>query len=107
MEQEYRCQGIGSMLVKKIVNIFKQENVTYIVLAVRHNSNAIRLYEKLGFLCWHALIGKYTNGDRKLIFRLYPNSNHPDAQILAKNSQPMFCKKCSYKFKSESDTFCP
>ncbi len=98
VEEYCRGKGIGSMLVKKLMAIFFKEEVTYIVLAVRHNSKAIRLYERLGFLCWHGLLGKYRNGDRKLIFRIYPDQNHPEAIILKNNSQPMFCKHCSFKF---------
>ena len=85
-------------MIKKIVNIFKAENVKYIVLSVRHNSTAIRLYEKLGFLCYHSLYMKYNNGDRRLIFRLYPDPTDIEAIILKMNSQTMFCKKCNFKF---------
>ena len=50
IEENHRRQGIGSMLMDKIKQIAKENNVDRIQLNVNAlNSGAIELYEKLGF----------------------------------------------------------
>ena len=50
IEENHRRQGIGSMLMDKIKQIAKENNVDRIQLNVNVlNSGAIELYEKLGF----------------------------------------------------------
>lgn len=48
---EYRKRGIGSMLIKKIVEICQSSEIDAITLEVRQsNMPAIKLYEKFGFV---------------------------------------------------------
>ena len=58
----YRNQGIGSLLLKELINISNKENVTSITLEVKDsNLPAQKLYEKYGF----KVLGrrkKYYNG---------------------------------------------
>lgn len=67
----YRHQGIGTLLLKNIILISKQKNMSSITLEVNeNNSYALSLYNKLGF----EKIGlrkKYYNGvDNAIIMRL-------------------------------------
>ena len=46
---EYRNMGIGTDLMRNIINLAKQFNVTLLHLQVYSNNPAIRLYERFGF----------------------------------------------------------
>ena len=49
--QEYKNKAIGKMLMKKAMEISKKNNLSYIWLGVwEHNINAIKFYEKHGFI---------------------------------------------------------
>ena len=47
---EYRKNGFGEALIKKLIETVKKENADFITLEVRKsNTSAINLYEKCGF----------------------------------------------------------
>lgn len=47
---EYRRQGIGDTLVRKLIALLKENEVTCLTLEVRcSNQNAISLYHRIGF----------------------------------------------------------
>lgn len=47
---EYRKNGFGEALIKKLLEVIKDENADFITLEVRKsNISAIKLYEKCGF----------------------------------------------------------
>ena len=49
--QEYKNKAIGKMLIKKAMELGKKNNLSYIWLGVwEHNINAIKFYEKQGFI---------------------------------------------------------
>lgn len=48
---EFRHQGIGDQLVSELLSLCEKENIDLVTLEVRKsNQNAIRLYEKHGFV---------------------------------------------------------
>ena len=48
---EFRHQGIGDQLVSELLSLCEKENIDLVTLEVRkRNQNAIRLYEKHGFV---------------------------------------------------------
>ena len=50
VDENNRCKGIGTELLKHLKNIAKEENCTDMYLTVNEeNINAIELYEKFGF----------------------------------------------------------
>ncbi len=47
---EYRRQGVGRLLLNKLISVSKEENAEFVTLEVRKsNIGAISLYEKTGF----------------------------------------------------------
>lgn len=47
---QYRKQGIGELLLSKLISVSEKENAEFVTLEVREsNQSAIALYEKLGF----------------------------------------------------------
>ena len=50
VDENNRCKGIGTELLKHLKNIAKEKNCTDMYLTVnKENINAIKLYEKFGF----------------------------------------------------------
>lgn len=50
VDENNRCKGIGTELLKHLKNIAKEKNCTDLYLTVNEeNINAIKLYEKFGF----------------------------------------------------------
>ena len=48
---EFRHQGIGDQLVSELLSLCEKENIDFVTLEVRKsNQNAIKLYEKHGFV---------------------------------------------------------
>ena len=48
---EFRHQGIGDQLVSELLSLCEKENIDLVTLEVRKsNQNAIKLYEKHGFV---------------------------------------------------------
>ena len=59
-------------MVKKLISHFREANIRTIILFVRSPSvGAIKLYEKLGFLCEKVCHDTYPNGDAKLQYLYY------------------------------------
>lgn len=55
---EHRCGGIGTALIKHLVDVSKSENAEFVTLEVRvSNAKAISLYSKMNF----KEVGKRTN----------------------------------------------
>lgn len=51
VKEEYQREGIGSMLVKTLIDFCARNKYTFLTLEVREsNVKAIRLYEKFGFV---------------------------------------------------------
>ncbi len=62
--EEYRRKGIGSVLVEESVNGIKLRNCDEFYLEVRcSNGEAVRLYEKLGFVIKQQLNTYYRDGE--------------------------------------------
>lgn len=62
--EEYRRKGIGSVLVEESVNGIKLRNCDEFHLEVRcSNGEAVRLYEKLGFVIRQQLNTYYRDGE--------------------------------------------
>lgn len=62
--EEYRRKGIGSVLVEESVNGIKLRNCDEFYLEVRcSNGEAVRLYEKLGFVIRQQLNTYYRDGE--------------------------------------------
>ena len=50
VDENNRCKGIGTELLKHLKNIAKEKNCTHMYLTLNEeNINAIKLYEKFGF----------------------------------------------------------
>ena len=50
VDEDYRNKGIGTQMIKKVINKAKQSNKDHVMLLVKKkNKKAIHLYEKLGF----------------------------------------------------------
>lgn len=60
VDEKYRRQGIGSMLIKKIEKYFAKHKCKLICLTKVHSNNlfAKRLYEKLGYIPKHTEFAK-------------------------------------------------
>ena len=51
VQDSYHRQGIGTKLIRIIINLAKEEDIKVInLIANENNTNAISLYEKLGFI---------------------------------------------------------
>jgi len=51
--EEYRSQGLGTKLVKKIIEVAKQNNCYKLIATSRHERAKVHdLYERLGFKDW-------------------------------------------------------
>ncbi len=67
----YRNRGIGSALLKEIIDIFSRYGVSEIILEVRlGNIKARRFYEKHGFYRTGIAEKYYTDGEDALLMRL-------------------------------------
>ena len=66
-----RNQGIGSLLLEKLISEATQKNLSSITLEVNeHNQNAIKLYEKFGFKNLGTRKKYYNNTDNAIIMTL-------------------------------------
>lgn len=66
-----RNQGIGSLLLEKLISEATQKNLSSITLEVNeHNQNAIKLYEKFGFKNLGTRKNYYNNTDNAIIMTL-------------------------------------
>ena len=46
---EHRGQGIGQLLLSRLVELARQEQLPGLSLSVEHENRAFRLYEQVGF----------------------------------------------------------
>jgi len=53
VEEKYRDKGIGSALIKALLNWFKEKNVPYVRIGAYHSNKSIELYKRLGFKIRH------------------------------------------------------
>lgn len=68
VRKEHRERGIGSSLLKTLINRMKQREVEEIILEVRvENSQARKLYQKFGFKDREYMSQFYLNGDDALL----------------------------------------
>ena len=71
VDADYRKQGIGKKLMKKMIEFVTKSDGQNILLEVMHeNSSAIRLYEKMGFKVVGDRKDYYTKGQHAICFNL-------------------------------------
>jgi len=65
VEEQYRRRGIGSALLGKILEWFKNKNIKYVELSVLvKNEKAIKFYEKHGFKVYSLNLRKVMNNGK-------------------------------------------
>lgn len=78
----YRGKGIATALVKRAIEAMEQRNADEIVLETEEtNTQAMRLYERLGFLRSKKLHRYYLNGNSAYRLVLLLKSIDPDAIV--------------------------
>ena len=71
VDPKYQNRSVGSNLLKEIINIFRKEGVTEIILEVRmDNIKAKRFYERLGFLQFGIAEKYYNDGQDARLMKL-------------------------------------
>lgn len=51
VDENFRCRGVGSALVRELITYSKKNNLSFVTLEVRKsNENAAALYSKFGFI---------------------------------------------------------
>lgn len=86
VHRDQRGKGIGSRLLRRILQHFRSLNLQFAKLEVREsNTKAIELYKKMGFLeCWYEP-GYYSDGEDAAVMkkRLLPTHlQKPHARII-------------------------
>lgn len=72
--KDFRNQGIGSQLLKELINLAKKTNFETLTLEVNENNNsAIHLYEKFGFSTIGTRKKYYNNTDNAVIMTMKIN----------------------------------
>ncbi|MDD5617093.1 MAG: ribosomal protein S18-alanine N-acetyltransferase [Candidatus Methanoperedens sp.] len=67
----YQNRGIGSSLLKEIIEVFREIKVTEIILEVRQgNVKAKRFYERHGFITTDVMEKYYNDGESAYLMRL-------------------------------------
>jgi len=68
---EYRGQGIGSELLKYLIDLVKMKKISSIILEVKKNNNiAINVYKKFGFKIIGYKYRYYRDGSDALVMKL-------------------------------------
>ena len=68
--EPYQGLGIGTQLMKSVLNEFHRKNIGNIMLEVRsHNYRAVRFYRRLNFTIQGLEKGYYTDGDDAIIMK--------------------------------------
>jgi len=67
IETEFRCQGIGTALLKALIDLYQMNNASCIVLNCDLHNPAIRLFERFGFRCELGKMQKYTSTQNKAL----------------------------------------
>ncbi len=78
--QKYRHRGIGTALLKRIMNAMTKYGAKECYLEVRvSNNDAISMYEKLGFTSKRRVTGYYKDGENAYVMtkRLPPQKEKP------------------------------
>ncbi|CAG1001450.1 MAG: acetyltransferase (GNAT) family protein [Candidatus Methanoperedens nitroreducens] len=71
VDPKYQNRSVGSNLLKEIINIFRKEGVTEIILEVRmDNIKAKRFYERLGFSQFGIAEKYYNDGQNARLMKL-------------------------------------
>jgi len=71
VDPKYQNRSVGSNLLKEIINIFRKEGVTEIILEVRmDNIKAKRFYERLGFSQFGIAEKYYNDGQDARLMKL-------------------------------------
>lgn len=97
IETEFRNQGIGSALLKALIDLYQMNNATCIVLNCDLQNPGIRLFERFGFRCELGKVQSYANGKRALQFIMYFDKKSPDAKAIQKWNLLMYCPNTSCK----------
>ncbi|MEA1945542.1 MAG: ribosomal protein S18-alanine N-acetyltransferase [Euryarchaeota archaeon] len=70
VREAYQGLGIGTQLMKSVIDAFHKKKIRNIVLEVRrHNIRAIRFYQRLGFMVTGIEIGYYSDSEDAIIMR--------------------------------------
>lgn len=68
VDKEYRHQGFGKMMLDFAIQLCQMSKVQYLSLEVRpSNTNAIKLYEKSGFVTSHRRSNYYSDGEDAIV----------------------------------------
>lgn len=74
VKKDYRKNGIGNILLNKLISLAKENKKTKIILEVNENNiSAIKLYEKNGFKKYGLRKRYYNNTDNAIIMNLKIN----------------------------------
>ena len=70
VREAYQGLGIGTQLMKSVIDVFHRKKIKNIVLEVRrHNIRAVRFYQRLGFVVTGIEIGYYSDYEDAIIMR--------------------------------------
>jgi len=70
VREAYQGLGIGTQLMKSVIDVFHRKKIKNIVLEVRRrNIRAIRFYQRLGFVVTGIEIGYYSDYEDAIIMR--------------------------------------
>ena len=73
--QEYRSQGIGTKLIKSIIEHLKQNNCMATYLGVNNNNPAVKLYSTLGFKQYLGIVRRLLLCEQDEFDNVYFNCN--------------------------------
>ncbi|RLF99389.1 ribosomal-protein-alanine N-acetyltransferase, partial [Thermococci archaeon] len=72
VDDDFRRKKVGTLLVKRLLEIFKEKDVNKVKLEVRkRNTKAQKLYKKLGFFEAKELPRYYENGEDGILMMKY------------------------------------
>ena len=70
IRDDFKRKGVGTFLMKKLIDIYKKKGITRLKLEVRaSNIAAISMYKNLGFKITNRLKHYYENGEDGLLLR--------------------------------------
>lgn len=70
IKEEYKKKGVGTFLMKKLMDIYEKKGVMKLKLEVRaSNTPALSMYKKLGFKITNRLRNYYENGEDGFLLR--------------------------------------
>ena len=84
--KDYRQKHIGSLLMKKVINLCTEKNIYELTLEVRQNNiPAINLYKKFGFKEIGIRKNYYGANNNAIIMTLYIDKNFKEELLSEKN----------------------